>query len=265
MAKPVASRASRSTLGSVILTGEGLFTKSQLTERIDSDQALTLVFEISQHIARMYEVRDEYVETQNDAASSFDRTIRKDRSVILPTVANVPARCKELLQKADHVQRDLLKLVSLFYGKRERGWEGLRSKIDGEPRIDQFAEFLADYVPFILTVRHARNAAEHPNDVMGVDVQDFSVDASRALHPPMIEVRHHKTPVPRMPVEHFMSQVCEGFVSTVEMLMVFLCARHIRQEGAMPVQVMVLPEEQRRSGVRFCYGVMIGGQLVPMS
>jgi catechol 2,3-dioxygenase-like lactoylglutathione lyase family enzyme len=44
--------------------------------------------------------------------------------VILPTVANVPARCKELLQKADHVQRDLLKVVSLFYGKGQRGWEG---------------------------------------------------------------------------------------------------------------------------------------------
>ena len=57
----------------------------------------------------------------------------------------------------------------------------------------------------------------------------------------------------------------QGVVSTVEMLMVFLCARHIRQEGAMPVQMMVLPEEQRRSGVRYCYGVMIGGQLVPMS
>jgi hypothetical protein len=252
-------------VGAVVLTAHRLFAKSHLIKRVDCDKALTLVFAAAQHIARMHVVRDEYVKAQSQAAHDFDG---KRRSVILPTVDNVEARCKEFLQKADHVLQEMLELVTLFYGDAKGAWTGLQARIasEQESQTDQFGEFLKDYVPFLVTVRNARNSAEHPTDKQYLKAEDFSVDATNTLHPPVIEVKHPKTPVPRMPIEHFMNQITEGIVTAVELLMVFMCARHVRNDApGFRIRMMVLPEERRQSGVRYCYGTMIGGELVPLS
>jgi hypothetical protein len=126
---------------------------------IDCAEAFTLVFEIAQHLARMHEVRDEYLKAQATAASKFDPKIR-NRSVILPTVDNAQAMCKEFLQKSDHVLRELLSLVKLFHDEATGAWEGLQAKIraEPEPAVDNFGDWLDSNVPFLLTVRNARNA-----------------------------------------------------------------------------------------------------------
>lgn len=252
-------------MGAVILTANGFFKNSHLVADIDCGKALALVFEIAQHIARMHEVRDEYLKDQHAAASKFDPRIRKDRSVILPTVYNAQARCKDFLQKSDHVLRELLELVKLFYGDAKGAWTGLQAKVEAAPKPDNFAEFLASQLPFIMTIRNGRNAAEHPNSSMKIEVQDFGVDTSNNLRPPTIRVIHPKTPLDATPIEQFMVHVSERIVGIVELLIVFLCARHTREAGGFPIHVMELPEAHRRRGVRYGYGMLINGQFVPMS
>lgn len=254
-------------VATVLLTADGLFRHAELLQGIDCARALTLVFEIAQHIERMHEVKDEYVKAQNIAAGAFDPRIR-NRSVTLPTVANAQARCKEFLQKADHVLRELLALVKLFYGDADAAWEGLQAKIREEPAIDNFADWLDNNVPFLVTVRNARNAAEHPNARMRIGVEDFIVDASNALCLPTLMVMHPKTPVAKIPIESFMTEVLERTVHAVELLMVFLCSRHVgKASGAngFPICVAEIPEGQRRSRVRYGLGMMVGDQFVPMS
>jgi len=82
----------------------------------------------------------------------------------------------------------------------------------------------------------------------------------------MIQVKHPKTPLERVPVGAFFSQALQNVVRIVELMIVFLCARHVKPFGGMPIQVMEIPPERRRSPhVRYGYGALLGGQLVPFS
>lgn len=64
----------------------------------------------------------------------------------------------------------------------------------------------------------------------------------------------------------FFTQTLENLVCVVELMVVFLCARHVSTIGSFPVQVVEVPQERRRSPhVRYGYGVKIGDEIVPIS
>jgi hypothetical protein len=108
-------------VSTLLFTADGFFKNADLLKGIDSERAFILVFEIAQHLARMHEVQDEFLVAQTTALEKFDPKIR-NRSVLLPTVDHLEGKCKEFIQKASHVQRELLELVGLFYGRsRARG------------------------------------------------------------------------------------------------------------------------------------------------
>lgn len=196
--------------------------------------------------------------------ANIDPKIQPVRSILMPAIGNVETRCNEFLQRGDHALRELFRLVRMFYPDvGSRGWESLKMKIDDESKdIDNFPQFLTDVLLFLQLIRNARNCVEHPMPEQRLLVTDFAVDSKNVLLPPMIQIKHPKTPLAKIPVEGFFSQTLLSIVSIVELMVVFLCARHVKPFSGMTIQVMELSPERRKSPhVRYGYGVLLGGSL----
>ena len=260
--------AEHSWIGAVVLTANQLLQSPCLPSDINGAEAFAVVLEIAGDIAGAHELVEKYCDAENVATRSLDPKIRKDRSVIVPAVGNIETRCNEFLQRSDHALRELFRLVRMFYSDvGSGGWVGLKTKIDGESKdIDNFSQFLDETVPFLQLIRNARNCVEHPRPEQRLVTVDFSVDARNVLLPPTVEIIHPRTPLPRVSVNAFFTQTLENLVRVVELMMVFLCARHVGTVGSFPVQVVEFPQERRRSPhVRYGYGTIIGDEIVPMS
>lgn len=255
-------------IGATLLTAHRLLKGSSAPDKVDGDDALALVLEIVEDISGARQLNDSYAKAEADAAANLDPKIRPDRSILVPAIGSVESRCNEFLQRGDHALRDLLRLVRMFYSDiGSGGWESLKAKVDGGPKdIDNFSKFLADVLPFLQLIRNARNCVEHPRPQQRLSVTDFALDPKNVLLPPMIEVIHPKTPLQKAPVGAFFSQALQNLVSIVELMIVFLCARHVKSFGEMQIQVMEIPPERRRfPHVRYGYGTWLGGAVVPFS
>ena len=255
-------------VGATLLTAYQLLKGSSAQETAHGDETFALVLEIVEDISGAHQLQNSYTKAETDATANLHLKIRPDHSIVVPAIGNVETRCNEFLQRADHALRELFRLVRMFYPDvGSGGWESLKTKIDSEPQhIDNFPKFLADVLPFLQLIRNARNCVEHPRPEQRLSVTDFALDPRNTLVPPMIEVHHPKTPLEKVPVGAFFSQCLQNLVSIVELMIVFLCARHVKPFAGMPIQVMEIPPERRRSPhVRYGYGALLGGHLVPFS
>lgn len=255
-------------VGAVVLTAHNLLKSTYVPKEIDCEKAMALVLDIAYDIAAIYELVEKYLEAQKTAIGSIDPKIWNDRSFMVPALGNVAIKCNEFLQKSDHALRELFKVVKLFYvDVGTGGWESLKSNVDQEPQdIDNFSQFLNNALPLLQLIRNARNCVEHPRKEQRIEVADFSVDARNNLVPPMIEIIHPKTRLDKMPVANFIIQTSQNLVDVVELMLVFLCARHVQSLAGFPVQVVEIPPDRRRSeNVRYGYGMVNGDQIIPMS
>lgn len=255
-------------VGSVVLTADGLLLSSCSPTNIDGAKAFGTVLDIAEDIAGAHQLVENYIEAEHAATGSVNPSDRMGRSVVLPAIGNVESRCNEFLQKLDHALRDLFRVVRMFYPDvLSGGWEGLQKKIDEGPQgVDNFSQFLVEVIPFLQLIRNARNCVEHPRPEQKLLVADFSVDPKNVLLPPIVEIIHPKTPLNSVPVHTFFRQNLEKIVRVVELMVVFLCARHVPPVAGVQVQVVEFAPEQRRSAhVRYGYGAVIGEQIVPMS
>jgi hypothetical protein len=252
-------------VGAVLLTGNELLKKEILNENIDTESAMSLVVEIAQNIASAKELLDAFSSSQKIELEKYDLEIKKDRSVILPSLGGIANKCKEFLQKSDHALDGLFKVVKVFYQNVGKGgWESFKKEVEKEsPSIDNFNEVLGQMLPFLQFVRNARNCVEHPRKEQKIVATDFSVDADNKLLPPLIEVVHHKTAQAPVPVVDFMSHVIDSLVDIVELMLAFLCNRHIRSISGFPVQVHEFPIGHRRTeNVKYGYGVVMGNNVI---
>ena len=255
-------------IGAVVLTANHLLRSPCLPSDINGAEAFAVVLEIAEDIAGAHELVEKYCDAENVAIRSFDPNIRKNRSFIVPALGNIETRCNEFLQRSDHSLQKLFRIVQVFYPDVGSGrWEGLKTKIGGESKdIDNFPQFLDETVPFLQLIRNARNCVEHPKPEQRLVTVDFSVDARNVLLPPTVEIIDPSTPLPRVSVNAFFTQTFKDLVRVVELMVVFLCARHVSTIGGFPVQVVEFPEKRRRSPhVRYGYGTKIGDEIVPMS
>lgn len=255
-------------IGAVVLTANNLLQSPCLSSDIDGAEAFALVLEIAEDIAGANETVKKYCDAESVATASFDPKISDNRSVVVPALGNIETRCEEFLQRTDHAVRELFRLVRMFYWDvGPGGWVGLKTKIAGESKdIDNFAEFLDGTVPFLQLVRNARNCVEHPRPEQRLVTADFSVDSRNVLLPPTVEIIHPRTPLGRAFVSTFFTETFINLVRVVELMVVFLCARHVSTVGGIPVQVVEFPQERRHSPhVRYGYGARIGSEIVPMS
>jgi len=254
-------------VGAVILTAHHLFQSSCSPSEIDGTKAFASVLEMAEDIAGAHQLEETYRSAEKAAMENLDPKIRKDRSFVVPALGNVETRCNEFLQRADHVLRELFRLVRMFYSDvGSGGWESLKKKIDGETQdIDNFPRFLAEVIPFFQLIRNVRNCVEHPRAEQRLVITDFRLYPKNVLLPPMIEIIHPRTPQEAVPVGMFFKKALQNLVNDVELMIVFLCARHVKSIGGFAVQVIELPPDRRRSEhVRYGYGAVLGDQIVPM-
>ena len=260
--------AQDSWIGSVVLTANNLLQSPYLSNDINGAESFEVVLKIAEDIAGAYALVEKYREAENVATRSLDAQIRRDRPVFVPALGNIETMCNEFLQRSDHALQKLFRLVRVFYSDvGSGGWEGLKTKIDGEPQdIDNFSQFLDGTVPFLQLIRNARNCVEHPRPEQRLVTVDFSVDAGNVLLPPSVEIIHPRTPLSKVLVNSFFTETLQNLVRVVELMVVFLCARHVTSIGSFPVQVVEVPQARRRSPhVRYGYGALIGDQIVPTS
>ncbi len=255
-------------VGATLLTAYHLLKASSAQNHVDGDAAFALAIQIAKDISGAYQLHDSYATVETGATANLDPKIGSNRSLLVPAIGNVEARCNEFLQRVDHALRELFRIVKMFYPDvGSGGWEALRKKVDSGPQdVDNFPSFLAQVHPFLLFIRNARNCVEHPRPEQRLLVTDFALDAKNVLLPPMVQVIHPKSPLDMTPMLAFFSQSLQNLSSVVELMIVFLCARHVKPVGGMPIQVVEMPPERRKSPhVRYGYGALIGGELVPFS
>ena len=253
-------------VGAVVLTGNDLLKSEILEKNIDTEKAMTSVIEVAQNIANAIELTENISSSQESELKKYDLKIKPNRSFLLPSMKGIKSKCKEFLQKSDHALDNLFRVVKVFYPDIGKGgWKSLKEKIDQEnPTIDNFKEVLNQMLPFLLFVRNARNCVEHPRNKQKIVVSDFSVDNENNLLPPLIEVVHPKTPQPPVPIVGFMSQIIDSLVDIVELMLVFLCNRHIRPIQGFPIQVHEFPEDRRRTkNVKYGYGIATENSIIP--
>lgn len=245
-------------VGAVVLTGNELLKKEILKENIDTALAMSLIIEIAQNISSAIEIMEGLGYSQKIELDKYDLKIKKDRSVILPSLRGVSNKCKEFLQKSDHTLDALFKLVKIFFPNVGKGgWDSLKKEVDKEKSsIDNFPVVLSQLMNFLQFVRNARNCVEHPRNGHKLIVTDFSIDANNNLVTPLIEIKHPKTPQPPVPIVGFMNEVINNMVEVVELMLAFLCNRNIRPIQGFPVSVYEFPEDKRRAKhVKYGYGV----------
>ncbi len=254
-------------IGKVLLTSHGLLMKGHLASHINSNSVMLHIAEIIKNIAEMRVLSDRFGIEQDRAIEKFEGKIGQNRALILPSMVNVEIRVREFFQKADHALQKLFDVVKLFYLDVDRGgWKALKKRVEGEASIDNFVEYLNNIIPLLARVRNARNAIEHERPDMKLIATDFSINSGNQLVPPIVELIHPKTPIDKLLIKEFMGSALLDIVEIVELMIVFLCARHIDNSGNLEISVIEIPEERRiNSNIKYEFGVMIGGQLVPLS
>ena len=254
-------------IGKILLTAHGLLEKGHLSANIDANVAMDHAAEITRNVAEMRSLSDRFTSEEQEAVEKFEGKIGNDRSLMLPSMVHVDIRVREFIQKTDHALQKLFDLTKLFYPDLgSGGWESLKSRIEGEARIDNFEEFLGGAIAFLRTIRNARNAVEHEQPQMKLIAADFALNSQNELVPPIVQLVHPKTPFNGTPIQAFMSSACANIADVVELMMVFLCARHVDISGNLSIRVIEIPIDRRSNpNVRYGFGVVIGGQLVPLS
>lgn len=253
-------------VGSVVLTGHELLKENVLVSDIDTSKAMSLVIEIAQNISSAMELSDNMVSEQKCELEKHDLQVKPNRSMTLPSTNGLTNKCKEFIQKSDHALDALFRLVKVFYPDvNHGGWDSVLKAIhDQGLDVDNFEEVLGQLIPFLQFVRNARNCVEHPRTAHKIICNDFSINAGNLLYAPSIEIVHPKTPQAQVPVVDLMAYVTEQLVVAVEIFLVSLCNRHIKEIKGFPVQVHELPEALRKSkNVKFGYGIATDASIIP--
>jgi hypothetical protein len=248
-----------------LLTAKKLFNRNYL-QSFDCEVGISLAFKALRDLTAMQEI---LVSIQNaENAAHIDDRRQKDRSIVLPTINALDARCKEFVQKSDHSLQSLLAIMKLFYGEASgKRWFGSLAQVTAEKHgvDDQFVQFLNSALPLMQFTRNLRNCIEHPKHDQRVVVADFSLNAEMIFQAPTIEVIHAETPQPPVQLSTFMTQMIEQLSGAFELVIAFACQRHIEPSEVFPIDVVELPESLRgrEKHVRFSYGVRDGDRIIP--
>jgi hypothetical protein len=254
-----------------LLTAKRLLNPTYLATSVDHDAALVAAFEFLKHLAAMQDMASAFVSAENAAKLLDHRST--DGSVVLPSVGDVRTPCAAFIQKADHSLKPLFGVVKQFYARNgaehwEKGdWlESLATLVKRRYGSgDEFYKFVdAVILPVLRFVRNARNSVEHPNAAQRMIASDFALSSQLHIVPPSIEIVHPKTPQPAMPISGYMSDAIKSLGAIFELLITFLCERHIKQDSPLPFQIVELPEDWQASQyVRWSWGLYDGERVIP--
>lgn len=253
-------------VGRILLTAVALFKTNYLEKNIDCDEALRLSLEALKDIVAMGEICDALQQDERDSISTLRDNRKTDSSVLLPSIRNLPQRCGEFIQKADHSLGKLYSIVQIFYPRvRKPYFEGFSETLTAlYGATDGFAQGVRNALPFLKFVRDTRNCVEHPKHDQKIIVKDFSFDPSGKISMPSIEVVHARSPHSPVEVSVFMNDINVSIIEVVEAMIAGLCSKHIDKSGGMPFEVVALPVGAREKFVRYSYGLIDqDGRVIP--
>ncbi len=252
----------------ILLTGRALFNKSYLAPDYDCDTGLSLCLRLLQDVLAMNDAATSLREAQDEAIKSMKES---KGSLLLCSIPNVQSRAKGFIQRAEHAAQTLYTLCGSFFendlNRKGRWFDGVAELIaENYGEADDFSVFAQRAARFCKFLGNARHCVEHEKSDQQIIVRDYALLPSGEVMPPTIEVVHRETPEPIVPLHNFMEQMTDSVVNVAETLMAFLCAKHVRPFSGLPVQVGLIPEEQRANKkVRYGYVVWMGDQLVRAS
>lgn len=254
-------------IGRTLLTGEKLFKNDVLQKKVDCDEAMSLTLAITHSLVAMRNTATDLKKLEERTILASDLAIRKDGSLMLPDIGEVEAKCKFFLQQAGHVHRELLEIVKLFYPDQNfrRWFDSVRGFIkESGDENDGFTEFLECNLPILRLVRNARNCVEHPKKSQFVKVMDFYISLDAELITSTIEVIHPDSPYPTTSAPSFMKYITDAMVEIVELMIVFLCGRHIQAVGTIQPILYKIPDDKKQNKhINFGYGVLLNDEIVP--
>ncbi|PKR89095.1 hypothetical protein CXZ10_11300 [Pleomorphomonas diazotrophica] len=247
------------------LTGYGLFRKERVAVGVDYEAALLVVFDIMEDLL-----------SAKSIISDIEDVILKNREkkiypeggvVVLPSLPNIGARTKSVIQKIDHALINIYKLACVFYGEETlRGagpWlDGLSKYLSGTLAGDEkFVEVAKNIAVFGKAARNVRHCIEHPKSGQRIVLTDYQISPNKNLVEPSIEVIHKDTPFEKACISDFMNYLLDSTLTGAELLMAFLAAYHMAPLGGFEIGVGEIPVDQRRDGVRYGYLINLGGKL----
>ena len=257
-------------VGRTLLTAKNLFNKTYLPPTFDCEQAIIKSFDALKDIVAMHEVMEAFQLAERAEIETFNNHQQSHGALIMPAIGDVLVRCKTFWQKADHASQSLFGIAKLFYGKDvgAEGFESLAKLAEKKyGKNDPFSKFASDVAPKFKYIRNIRNCLEHPHPPTQVAiVSDFNLGADGKVSPPMIEAVYRSERYSSIPISWFMTNAVAGLSEIFENMLAYLCSKHVQNIGGFSVQVMELSSDRRSDNkhVRFCYGILINGQIEPI-
>ncbi len=252
-----------SLVGKTLLTAKQLFDGGFLGRHFDSETAIGLSFECLKNLAAMSDLALAFKKQDEHEEEFLSQQTIKNRSLMLPSAPNLEPRCKEFVQRADHALQALFGISSLFYGGKIKGWfEGLADEVSRRHQGDTtYLEFMADAAKFCKSMRSTRNCIEHKKANEWVEVLNYTLTHKNEVSPPTITVHHPKHPQLKTPVAAYTTQVTDHIANIFELMIAFMCSRHIDRSVKLPIEVRELPPDQRPNRfVKYSYGLAANDQ-----
>jgi hypothetical protein len=246
-----------------LLTADVLFNPSYLGSAFDKKVAVDVTFSALGDLISMDEIANGLESVMAGAVPPTSQ----DGTLLVPSVADLVARCETFIQKARHAYLDLLRIAQLFYGDLGNKQVDRLSELARERHGDGagLVRLLDSVGPFLHFVRRTRHCVEHPKEDQRIVVQDFQLSADGIIIPPTIEVIDNEKPYPRTAVLEFTKGVTNRLSKIFEIMIAPLCAHNMQAPAGLPIVVMELTVAERpASRVRFSFGVQNGDRQVPM-
>lgn len=253
-----------SLLGCTVLTADTLFRPEYLPDWFNRDAAMATTLLAARELIAM---SDEYVrlkgEVEHILANIGGAPLKQGFSI--PAIVDLEPRYKTFLQRAHHFVKAAMDIARLFFGAKITHPDSLLTfAVQEYGEEDPFRRFLEEAVPTLRLIWHMRNAVEHAKADERVVLTNFALKSDGTLELPTVELIHPKTAQPSVFAVDSLSQIVEVIPIIFEILVAYLCERHL-VSGHFQVSLVELPAERRhQTNVRFSYAMKIGGQWAPV-
>ena len=251
-----------------LLTACELFSEKVLPKEFDTVKAKLHALDALKDLAAMGDIYTALQATEAHKVSEFNASARPKGALLLPSIAELDAVTKNFFQKADHVQRNLLSIVKLFY-KKSANVSGIDDLVTHATKTyglnDPLVKFVNDVSEILTLIRLTRNALEHPHPPsIHAVIADFSLRPDGAISRPSIEVFARGKHYESVPLIDIMGAIFEQLPFVFEGAMAALCEKHIVSFGGHKLHLIEMRNEHRgklNKHVTYAYGIEINGQI----
>lgn len=255
-----------------LLTGNVLFNEDYLRKGVSRDRLIPLVLALAIKLAQLHDMAENYVQRENAAVEALggaNEKMKERRSFMIPEVPDVDSLVKHFFIQAKHVLQDLLDIASELFGDELvpgffNNIESLTKKKYGED--DDLYLFVKKTKPFQEFIKNVRNCTEHEKPKYRAVILNLRMNAAAQIVLPTFELIHPESPHEEIGVKPLLLDVFSNLIDFTESLLVLMVARNIddTKEG-FAAELVRLPEGyQQNPNIRFGFGTMFQGKLVPM-